>query len=168
MVDMSVKPARLDVQRLPLTSTRVRCSPRLYRFTYWPPCSGLEVSTAALLKVWVPETVRFCRMSPTLTRPDFLMSSEDTVKIGWAVSTSTERMREPVTWMRSRLVAPEVASCACAVATDAPATSAMTTASRSLLDLKFIGSLSPRKSWLGYCLRAERKMSFQKNARLNR
>src|SRR2546427_87036 len=127
MVDMSVKPARLVLQRLPLTSTSVRCSPRLYRLTYWPPCSGLDASTAALLKVWVPATDRFCSRSPTLTRPERWMSSWLTVRTGWEVSTSTERMREPVTSRRSRVVG---ALASCAEANAGASASAMPAGSR--------------------------------------
>jgi hypothetical protein len=96
----------------------------------------------------------FCRMSATDLKPCFSISARLMVSTGWAVSVSTWRMREPVTSMRSRLVA-----LAWAVAVLAPATSAITTASRSWLDLSFIGSLSPRNlGWVNARRGSERAL----------
>ncbi|MNU97931.1 hypothetical protein D3C71_880270 [compost metagenome] len=154
MVFRSTLPSRPVVQRRPLTSTKVRSAPRLRRLTPAepsPPLLKVRFSAA-------PLAATRCRMSATEVTPCFSMSARVRLRTGCEVSISVLLMREPVTEMRSRLVA----SCAWAV-TDvaAPAISATTTASRSLLDWKFIGSLSPRNLGWGSACAAESKRGLQ-------
>ena len=147
IVETSWKPSGLMPRRLPLTSTRVRCAPRLRRSMYWPPASALAVSGEVRLNVGEPAEGMFCRMSATVLKPPAWMSSRLIITTGCAVSTSTWRMREPVTSMRSRVVAC-CSELSCANATPVPAitvapdTSAKEIASRSLVVLRVISSLS--------------------------
>src|SRR5690606_7838996 len=87
--------------------------PRLRRLTYWPPASVFEVSEPERLNDGAPADDRLFRTSPTVTRPDFAICSAFMIWIGWAVSRSTWRIREPVTSTRCRFCCCE-ASCATA------------------------------------------------------
>ncbi|MNN27347.1 hypothetical protein D3C81_1408810 [compost metagenome] len=88
----------------------------------------------------------FWMMSPIEVWPCAWICSRLMVKTGCEVSTSARLMREPVTSILSRVWVLSWAKAAPAGST--LAASAMTTASRSLLVLQFIGfSLSAKWTW---------------------
>jgi len=151
MVFRSTEPEVLDTQRRPFTSTRVRSEPRLRRLMVDEPSPPL------LKLVFRPAPLAEMRWSTSATevRPCFSIAARSMMKTGWEFSTSTERMREPVTSMRSRLVGDADSWATAVVAVPAVATSAITTASRSLLCLKFIALSLSKWAWVrhevGFC-----------------
>ena len=127
----------------------------------WPPTFSPADSGWARLMAGAPTAEMFCRMSATDWKPCFSMSARLMVSTGAAFSTSTWRMREPVTSIRSKVVVSVVPdSCANTVpvptADTAPTASANEIASRSFVVLQFILSLS-RKGYPKVSLEAVKK-----------
>ena len=134
--EMSCRPPVVMPNRLPLTSISVRLGPRLRRSMYAPPTASPAARGAVRLTAGLPALVMFCRISATELKPCFWMSSREITRTGAAVSTSTWRMRDPVTSMRSNVVggAPSGADGVCAwaaAAVAAHATRATRIASRN-------------------------------------
>src|SRR5471032_1753838 len=92
----AVSPGTPETKRRPLTSTRVRESPRLRRLTVDTP--ALEVTKFELvrLSVGVPMVGFFCSKSCKLVAPDAAISALDSTCKGDGESAPGEEIREPV------------------------------------------------------------------------
>ena len=114
-------------QRMPSTSTSTRLVPRLRRSIVvapapTPPPSDGKPSLPEALRVRLkaePEPVICCTISPIEVRPVRSMSARVRVCTGTWPSISAFLMRLPVTWTRSRVVAPlsRAGGVACAATT---------------------------------------------------